>query len=118
MAVPTPIDTEPIDIGLAPNDGQGDPIRSGGEIINDNTLKLYNLSNKVQANFMQIFKHPNNGDIEIVEQNDVVNGIIGYLGELFFVETQYNSGNINDFGTLAGNFNDGSYITYKYRKLA
>ncbi len=116
MAVPQTT-TTPIDIGIAPNDGNGDPIRTGGDIINDNTLKLFNLSNKVDNAKMQVFKYPTNSDISTTEQNDFVHGIVVDGLDKYFIEAQYNTGSITDFGTVAGNFNDGSYVTFKYRKI-
>ena len=50
-----PTTTQPINVGLAPNDNTGDPIRTGGQIINENTLKLFNLSNKIDETKVQVF---------------------------------------------------------------
>ena len=109
--------TTPIDVGTSPNDNTGDPLRTGGQIINENTTKLFNLSNKIDEGKMHVHKYTGNTDISIIEQNDFVSGIVEDGANKFFVESQYNTGDTSVFGTEAGDFNDGSYITFKYRKL-
>ncbi|MEK0369749.1 MAG: hypothetical protein QQN55_01140 [Nitrosopumilus sp.] len=109
--------TDPINVGTAPNDDTGDKIRTGGQIINANTVKLFNLSNKIDEGKMSIFKYTGNVDISIIQQKDVVSGIVEDGANKFFIESQYVTGDVSLFGTEAGNFNDGSYKNYKYRKL-
>lgn len=109
--------TSNINLGTSPNDGTGDPIRDGGQIINDNTLKLFNLSNKIDEGKLQIYKYPGNTDISTTQQNDFVSGIIVSGGVKYFIKAQYNTGSLTDFGTEANGFNDGSYITLDYINL-
>jgi len=110
--------TTPIGLGAAPNDGNGDPLRTGGQTINANTIKLLNLSNKIDEGKLNVWKYPGNTDITVnVEQNDIVQGIIESAGTKYFIKSQYNTGPDSDFGTLAGDFNDGSYKTLEYTEL-
>ena len=109
--------TQQINLGTTPNDNTGDPLRDGGAIINANTTKLFNLSNKIDEGKMHVFKYTGNVDIAIIEINDIVTGIIEVTGSKYFVESQYNGGVATDFGTEANDFSDGSYTTFKYRIL-
>ena len=109
--------TTPINLGTSPNDNTGDPLRNGGQTINENTLKLFNLSNKIDETLLQIYKYPGNTDITTTQQNDVVTGIIDVGGSKYFIKAQYNTGLLTDFGTVANDFNDGSYKTFEYTNL-
>lgn len=109
--------TQQINIGTTPNDDTGDKIRAGGDIINQNTTKLFNLSNKIDDGKLHIFKFPGNTDISQIEQDDLINGIVTVATKKYFIESQYVTGDVAIFGTEAGGFNDGSYKTFKYRIL-
>jgi hypothetical protein len=110
--------TTPIGLGVAPNDGNGDPLRNGGETINANTVKLFNLSNKIDEGKIAVWKYPGNTDITVtVQQNDVVTGIIESAGIKYFIKAQYNTGPDTNFGTIGGFFNDGSYNTISFDEL-
>lgn len=106
--------TSNINLGTSPNDGTGDPIRDGGQIINDNTLKLFNLSNKIDEGKIGVYKYPGNTDISTVQQNDPVSGIVEDGGQKYFIFAKYNTGSLTNYGTEANKFQDGSYITYFY----
>ena len=106
-----------INVGTAPNDNTGDPLRNGGQIINENTTKLFNLSNKIDEGKMHVFKYTGNVDISIIQQNDIVTGIIVVSGTTYFIKAQYNTGDTSIFGTEANDFNDGSYKTFEYTNL-
>ena len=108
---------EELNIGLAPNDGQGDKIRPGGEIIKDNFTKLFNITNRIEEGLLTVYRYPGNPNIAAIEQKDVVEGIIEEGGFKYKIEAQYNTGDISDFGTAAGFFNDGSYNTSNFRQL-
>ena len=108
----------PINIGAAPNDNTGDKIRNGGDIINQNTVKLFNLSNKIDEGKLNVWKYPGNFDITVnVQQKDLVEGIIESAGIKYFIKAQYNTGSDTDFGTVGGFFNDGSYNTISFDQL-
>jgi len=109
---------EQINVGAAPNDDTGDSIRNGGIKVNANTTKIGNLLNKIDVDKLQVFKDMDGtGDIANIEQNDVVRGIIKVTGIKYFIFAKYNTGDALDFGTVANDFNDGSYKTYEYTIL-
>lgn len=110
---------EELNIGLAPNDDTGDRIRPGGQIIKDNFTKLFNLSNKIDIGKLQIYKDIDGpGDITQISQDDVIQGIIKVSAVKYFIFAKYSGvGLVTDFGTVANDFNDGSYLTYEYTIL-
>lgn len=108
----------PINVGTAPNDKTGSKIRTGGQIINENTTKLFNLSNKIDEGKMSIFKYTGNTDISAIEIKDLVSGIIVEGANKYFVKGQYKgTGSVDDFGTAANDFEDGSYYMLDYLEL-
>ena len=109
---------EQINIGAAANDNTGDPIRTGGQKINNNTIKIGNLLNKIDISLLQVFKYPGNTDVTVtVQQKDIVQGIIESVGVKYFIKAQYNTGLDTDFGTVGGFFMDGSYNTISFDEL-
>lgn len=108
---------EQIELGAAPNDKTGTPLRNGGAIINENTTKLFNLSNKIDEGKMHVFKYPANTSITAIEQKDYIEGIIESEGVKYFIKAQYNTGPDDDFGTASGFFNNGSYYTLNFTEL-
>ena len=109
---------EQINVGTSANDNTGDPIRTGGQKINNNTTKIGNLLNKIDIGLIQVFKYPGNSNVTVnVQQKDIVTGIIESAGVKYFIKAQYNTGLDTDFGTVGGFFNDGSYNTISFDEL-
>lgn len=110
---------EQINVGAAPNDNTGDKIRDGGIKINTNTTKIGNLLNKIDIGKVEVFKDVDGpGDIANIAQDDVIQGIIKVSGIKYFIFSKYSGvGSVTDYGTVANDFNDGSYKTYEYTIL-
>lgn len=107
----------PINVGTAPNDTTGDPLRTGGILLNSNLSKLKDLTQVTEFGCLSIFKYDGNTDITQVEQKDVVETIITVATIKYFIKAQYNTGDPTIFGTEAGLFNDGSYNTIEFDEL-
>ena len=108
---------ETIGLGAAPNDDTGDPIRTGGQKMNSNFGKLFDITNRIEEGLLTVYRYPGNPNIAFVEQKDLVQGIIEVSGTKYFIKAQYNTGDISDFGTPAGFFNNGSYNTISFDEL-
>lgn len=69
---------ETVNIGTVPNDKTGDPLRNGGEKINNNFIKLDKVRRIVFQGETQIYKGKQNGvdnvSIDNVEPGDVCTG--------------------------------------------
>ena len=72
---------ETINVGAAPNDGNGDPLRDGGIKANSNFDKLFVLARVVQDTTLQVHKGPGNSDINTLESGDLITG--------FFTPTKF-----------------------------
>lgn len=83
-----------INLGPAPNTNQGDPLRVGGGIINDNTNTLQILTRTVEDGDRQTFKFNGNTDINTLEVGDMVSGWIN--SNRFFEQAQYNGGDVTN----------------------
>ena len=91
---------------------------SGGSIINANTLKLHALTKVIEFGNLQIHKFEGNADINTIELNDIVQGIIKSAGIRYRIEAQYQTAiDPTDFGTVGGNFNDGNYKTLQFQNI-
>lgn len=108
---------EQLGLGAAPNDNNGDKIRPGGQKINDNFTKLFNITNRIEEGLLTVYRYPGNPNVAVVEQKDVVKGIIESAGIKYLIEAQYNTGDIPNFGTVGGFFKDGSYNTISFTEL-
>ena len=107
-----------INIGAAPNDNTGDPIRDGGQKINSNQVKLLALTKIIEFGNLQIYKFEGNANINDVELKDIVIGIINSAGVRYFIKAQYEIAvDPTDFGTVGGLFNDGNYKTLTYQNI-
>ena len=85
---------ETIDLSPAPNTGNGDPIRDGGQKINNNFTKLFALARVVQENTLQVYKAIGNTNIDALESGDI---IVGWFNSTTFADKwRYNSGNVGD----------------------
>ena len=91
---------EDIILGNAPNDGLGDPLRDGGVKINNNLAKIKKVLNNVEAGVLQIKKHPNNNDpqmVNVIEPNDAISG---WWDTTTLIDAWiYQAGNIGDRGS-------------------
>ena len=65
---------ESLDLGAAPDDGNGDPLRPGGVKINSNFDKMYVLARVVQETTLQVYKGSGNADINNLEAGDIIRG--------------------------------------------
>lgn len=103
-------DLEQIGVGNTPNDGNGDPLRTGGEKINANFTKLNKTRRIVCWGELQIYKGRQNGtpntSIDNIEPND---GVSGFINDTIFVLFgQYVSG--DPFTIAAYNQDSINYI--------
>jgi len=82
------------------------------DFITDSDLPFIIVNN----NLFRLIKNPvNNNPVnkKTVELNDFIDN--GYYDDsVLIIRAKYNTGDINDFGTLANNFTDGSYTQVKY----
>ncbi len=74
----------------------------------------------INDNLFRLIKNPNNNNPinkKTIEANDfVTNGF--YNSNILIVSAKYSgTGSINDFGTYAGNYQDGSYTSVKFSRL-
>lgn len=101
---------EQIGIGSQANDGTGDPLRTGGQKINDNFTKLDKARRIVFWGELQIYKGRQNGvsnvSLDNIEPNDAVSGFIS--DTIFIIFGQYISGDPSTL--LAYNQNSINYI--------